>query len=206
MDRASSLPALGDKLSPAPDVHAPVSGSSVPKLTASDKLSNPVTIQHFNSIIGSSYFQLGLFFVLAALFAYFICKLVISITAVYNQYLNMKSKVENQMVAIKIPGVNNDGDDEADYSSPLTDKYDADRMNYNDNIETQLGRLDDDVENTDSGLMKNVIKFRKEHSTGAPYVYDAYIGNAVLDAQFDDYVYPDPKQGEKSFFEYLFSG
>ena len=118
----------------------------------------------------------------------------------------MKSRVENQMVAIKIPGVNNDGDDEADYSSPLTDKYDADRMNYSDNIETQLGRLDDDVVNTDFGLMKNVIKFRKEHATGTPYVYDAYIGNAVLDSQFDDYVYPDPKAGEKSFFEYLFSG
>jgi hypothetical protein len=166
---------------------------------------------HFNTIISNSYFQLGLFFLLAALFGYFIFKLIVSINAVYTQYQLMKRRVENKKVAFKIPGVTvssaNAVDDDADYSDPLADRYDAGRMNYNDNIEEQLARLDDDVINPTTGLMKNTIKFRKDHvkDGDAPYIDNAYIGNNVLSADFDNYVYPDSKPGEKSFFEYLFT-
>jgi hypothetical protein len=164
-------------------------------------------IINMNKAISKSYFLLGLFTILAALFTYFIYKLVMSITNVYNDYLFMNSQLENQRNTIKIPGITDNDDDDIDYSNPLADRYDADKMNLTDNIEERIDILDDDVVNKTNGKMKNLINLRQNNSknNGTPYKYSAYIGNSVISPDFDDYVYAPPNNTEKSFFEYLFS-
>ena len=119
----------------------------------------------------------------------------------------MSRRVENQKVAIKIPGISDGNDDDIDYSNPLSDRHNPDHMNMNDNIEDQIEVLDDDVVNAKTGKMKNLIKMRKEQSklNGPAYTYSAYIGNNIISAEFDDYVYAPPNNTERGFFEYLFN-
>jgi hypothetical protein len=158
-----------------------------------------------------SYFNLGLFFILTLLFGYFIAQIIVSLSGVYSDYLNLSRRTQNAKTAVKIPGVGSGLDptgDDLDYSTPLDGRFDADRMNYNDTIQNQIGILDVGVEDPTSGAMKSLISLRQKNSVtngGTPYHYSASIGTNVISPQFDDYVYQAPRPGEKSFFEYLFS-
>jgi len=145
----------------------------------------------------TKYLHILLFFTIAIIITYFIVRIVMSFSSVYNQYTSLNNDLASRKRKFTVPGteLSTIEDDNAD------DIGDGGVVYINDTIESTLMNM----ENTQANDIQALVNYRKNSKNGANYTFNATVNANVLSPEFDDYVYPDPRSQEKSFWEYLFS-